>query len=60
MRPTCTFRKQPGYEERRRILGKDSRLEYHKYASTIQIKTVDANTVKTLGDKQRLVLNIRI
>jgi len=36
----------------------DSRLEYHKYASTIQEKTADANTVKTLRDKQRLVLTI--
>ena len=34
----------------------DSRLEYHKYASTIQEKTADANTVKSLHDKQRLVL----
>jgi hypothetical protein len=34
----------------------DSRLEYHKMASTIQEKTVDANTVKCLLDKQRLVL----
>lgn len=34
----------------------DSRLEYHKYASTIQEKTADANTVKSLRDKQRLVL----
>ncbi|MBT8358522.1 MAG: DUF362 domain-containing protein, partial [Desulfobacterales bacterium] len=36
----------------------DSRLEYHKYASTIQEKTADANTVKTLRDKQRLVLTV--
>lgn len=36
----------------------DSRLEYHKYASTIQEKTADANTVRTLRDKQRLVLTI--
>jgi|GEM_PF-159760 len=34
----------------------DSRLEYHKNASTIQEKTADANTVKCLRDKQRLVL----
>ena len=34
----------------------DSRLEYHKEASTIQEKTADANTVKCLRDKQRLVL----
>jgi uncharacterized protein (DUF362 family) len=34
----------------------DSRLEYHKNASTIQEKTADANTVKSLRDKQRLVL----
>lgn len=34
----------------------DSRLEYHKKASTIQEKTADANTVKCLRDKQRLVL----
>jgi uncharacterized protein (DUF362 family) len=34
----------------------DSRLEYHKVASTIQEKTADANTVKCLLDKQRLVL----
>jgi len=34
----------------------DSRLEYHKLASTIQEKTADANTVKSLRDKQRLVL----
>ena len=34
----------------------DSRLEYHKEASTIQEKTADANTVKCLREKQRLVL----
>jgi len=34
----------------------DSRLEYHKEASTIQEKTADANTVRCLRDKQRLVL----
>jgi uncharacterized protein (DUF362 family) len=34
----------------------DSRLEYHKMASTIQEKTADANTVECLRDKQRLVL----
>jgi uncharacterized protein (DUF362 family) len=34
----------------------DSRLEYHKVASTTQEKTADANTVQSLRDKQRLVL----
>jgi hypothetical protein len=34
----------------------DSRLEYHKVASTIQEKTADANTVTCLRDKQRLTL----
>ncbi|MBN2556504.1 MAG: DUF362 domain-containing protein [Anaerolineales bacterium] len=34
----------------------DSRLEYHKHASTIQEKTADANTVSCLLDKQRLVI----
>jgi uncharacterized protein (DUF362 family) len=34
----------------------DSRLEYHKEAASIQEKTADANTVKSLRDKQRLVL----
>jgi len=34
----------------------DTRLEYHKIASTIQEKTADANTVRSLRDKQRLVL----
>jgi hypothetical protein len=34
----------------------DSRLEYHKHAASIQEKTADANTVKSLRDKQRLVL----
>ncbi|MBI9045624.1 MAG: DUF362 domain-containing protein [Anaerolineaceae bacterium] len=34
----------------------DTRLEYHKDASTIQEKTADANTVKCLREKQRLVL----
>ena len=34
----------------------DSRLEYHKHASSIQEMTADANTVKCLRDKQRLVL----
>jgi uncharacterized protein (DUF362 family) len=34
----------------------DSRLEYHKFAATIQEKTADANTVQCLRDKQRLVL----
>ncbi len=36
----------------------DSRLEYHKYAATIQEKTADANTVKCLREKQRLVLTV--
>lgn len=34
----------------------DSRLEYHKEAASIQEKTADANTVKSLREKQRLVL----
>lgn len=34
----------------------DSRLDYHKGASTIQEKTADANTVSSILDKQRLVL----
>ena len=34
----------------------DTRLEYHKMASTIQEKTADANTVQCLRDKLRLVL----
>ncbi|MCB2214010.1 DUF362 domain-containing protein [bacterium] len=34
----------------------DSRLEYHKNASTIQEKTADANTVKCLLEKQRFIL----
>ena len=34
----------------------DSRLAYHKEASTIQEKTADANTVTCLREKQRLVL----
>jgi uncharacterized protein (DUF362 family) len=36
----------------------DSRLEYHQFASTIQEKTADANTVTCLRDKQRLVLTV--
>jgi uncharacterized protein (DUF362 family) len=35
----------------------DSRLEYHRYAATIQEKTADANTVPSLLNKQRLVIN---
>jgi uncharacterized protein (DUF362 family) len=34
----------------------DSRLEYHKEAASIQEKTADANTVKSLREKQRLIL----
>lgn len=34
----------------------DTRLEYHRDASSIQEKTADANTVSSLLDKQRLVL----
>jgi uncharacterized protein (DUF362 family) len=36
----------------------DSRLEYHKEASTIQEKTADANTVECLREKQRLTLTV--
>jgi len=36
----------------------DSRLEYHKFASTIQERTADANTVKILREKERLVLTV--
>ena len=35
----------------------DSRFEYHRYASTIQEKTADANTVPSLLNKQRLVIS---
>jgi uncharacterized protein (DUF362 family) len=34
----------------------DSRLEYHRDASTFQEKTAEANTVPSIKDKQRLVL----
>ncbi len=34
----------------------DTRLEYHKDASTFQEKTAEANTAKSLLEKQRLVL----
>ena len=34
----------------------DSRLEYHRDASTLQEKTAEANTVPSIRDKQRLVL----
>lgn len=35
----------------------DTRLEYHREASTLQEKTADANTVSVLRDKQRLVVS---
>ena len=35
----------------------DTRLEYHRNASTFQEKTAEANTVETLLRKQRLVLS---
>jgi uncharacterized protein (DUF362 family) len=35
----------------------DSRLEYHRNAATIQEKTADANTVPSLLNKQRFVIN---
>lgn len=35
----------------------DTRLEYHKYASTFHEKTAEGNTVSTLLDKQRLVVS---
>jgi uncharacterized protein (DUF362 family) len=35
----------------------DTRLEYHRDASTLQEKTADANTVAVLRDKQRLVVS---
>jgi uncharacterized protein (DUF362 family) len=34
----------------------DTRLEYHRYASTFHEKTAEGNAVATLLDKQRLVL----
>lgn len=34
----------------------DTRLEYHKQASTLQEKTAEGNTVETLSTKQRLVI----
>jgi uncharacterized protein (DUF362 family) len=35
----------------------DSRLEYHRDAGTFSEKTADANTVRAVADKQRLVLS---
>ncbi|MCP3982951.1 MAG: DUF362 domain-containing protein [bacterium] len=35
----------------------DSRLEYHRDAGSFAEKTADANTVRTVADKQRLVLS---
>lgn len=35
----------------------DTRLEYHRDAATLQEKTAEANTVKTLITKQRLVIS---
>jgi uncharacterized protein (DUF362 family) len=35
----------------------DTRLEYHRDASTFQEKTAEANTAQTLGKKQRLVIS---
>ena len=35
----------------------DTRLEYHRDASTLQEKTAEANTARTLLEKQRLVLS---
>jgi len=35
----------------------DTRLEYHRDASTFQEKTAEGNTVRTLCKKQRLVLS---
>ena len=35
----------------------DTRLEYHRIASTLQEKTAEANTVDTLRKKQRLVIS---
>ena len=36
----------------------DTRLEYHRFASTFQEKTADANTVPSLRNKLRLVLTV--
>lgn len=36
----------------------DSRLEYHRDASTLHEKTAEANTVPSLKEKQRLVLTV--
>jgi uncharacterized protein (DUF362 family) len=35
----------------------DTRLEYHRYASSFHEKTTEGNTVETLSKKQRLVLS---
>ena len=35
----------------------DTRLEYHRDAATLQEKTAEANTARTLLDKQRLVVS---
>lgn len=35
----------------------DTRLEYHRDAATLQEKTAEGNTVKTLREKQRLVIS---
>ncbi len=35
----------------------DTRLEYHRDAATLQEKTAEANTARTLIDKQRLVVS---
>ena len=35
----------------------DTRLEYHKDAATLKIKTAEANTVPAIGEKQRLVVS---
>lgn len=35
----------------------DTRLEYHRDAATLQEKTAEGNTVKTLSTKQRLVIS---
>jgi hypothetical protein len=34
----------------------DTRLEYHRDAATLQEKTAEGNTVKTLSTKKRLVI----
>jgi hypothetical protein len=36
----------------------DTRLEYHRDASTFQEKTAEGNTVETLRKKQRMVLSV--